>query len=97
MKAMTEPVSLSTVDALWPEVVALIIEALNMELTLAEVDPDGPLYGDGMGLDSIDMLEISLVISKRYGFQMRSDNEDNEKIFSTPRALSAHIASQRTQ
>ena len=50
-----------------------------------------------MGLDSIDMLEISLVISKRYGFQMRSDNEDNEKIFSTPRALSAHIASQRTQ
>lgn len=96
---MTEPsssASPATVDALWPEVVALIIEALNMELTLADVDPDGPLYGDGMGLDSIDMLEISLVISKRYGFQMRSDNEDNEKIFSTPRALSAHIASQRT-
>jgi acyl carrier protein len=97
---MTEPTSSATpatVDALWPEVVALIIEALNMELTLAEVDPDGPLYGDGMGLDSIDMLEISLVISKRYGFQMRSDNEDNEKIFASPRALSAHIAAQRTQ
>ncbi|MFW2357721.1 phosphopantetheine-binding protein [Hydrogenophaga sp.] len=97
---MTEPsssASPATVEALWPEVVALIIEALNMELTLADVDPDGPLYGDGMGLDSIDMLEISLVISKRYGFQMRSDNEDNEKIFSTPRALSVHIASQRTQ
>ena len=94
---MTEPVSSEAVDALWPEVVALIIEALNMELEPGEVDPDGPLYGDGMGLDSIDMLEISLVISNRYGFQMRSDNEDNEKIFSTPRALSAHIASQRTQ
>jgi acyl carrier protein len=94
---MTEPVSSETVDALWPEVVALIIEALNMELEPGEVDPDGPLYGDGMGLDSIDMLEISLVISKRYGFQMRSDNEDNEKIFASPRALAAYIASQRTQ
>jgi acyl carrier protein len=93
---MTEPVSPATVDALWPEVVALIIEALNMELTPAEVDPDGPLYGEGMGLDSIDMLEISLVISKRYGFQMRSDNADNEKIFASPRALTAYIASQRT-
>jgi len=94
---MTQPVSPETVDALWPEVVALIIEALNMELAPGEVDPDGPLYGDGMGLDSIDMLEISLVISKRYGFQMRSDNEDNEKIFASPRALAAYIASQRTQ
>ncbi|WP_066269674.1 phosphopantetheine-binding protein [Hydrogenophaga palleronii] len=92
---MTESVSPATVDALWPEVVALIIEALNMELTPAEVDPDGPLYGEGMGLDSIDMLEISLVISKRYGFQMRSDNADNEKIFASPRALTAYIASQR--
>ncbi|WP_439520376.1 phosphopantetheine-binding protein [Hydrogenophaga sp.] len=94
---MTQPVSPETVDALWPEVVALIIEALNMDIAAADVDPDGPLYGDGMGLDSIDMLEISLVISKRYGFQMRSDNEDNEKIFASPRALAAHIASQRTQ
>ena len=93
---MTQPISPETVDALWPEVVALIIEALNMELEASDVDPDGPLYGDGMGLDSIDMLEISLVISKRYGFQMRSDNEDNEKIFASPRALTAHIASQRT-
>lgn len=94
---MTSPASPADIDALVPEVVALIIEALNMELEVADVDPDGPLYGDGMGLDSIDMLEISLVISKRYGFQMRSDNEDNEKIFASPRALTAHIASQRTQ
>ena len=93
---MTEPLSPATVDALCPKVVALIIEALNMELEAGDVDPDGPLYGDGMGLDSIDMLEISLVISKRYGFQMRSDNADNEKIFASPRALTAHIASQRT-
>ncbi|WP_137920663.1 phosphopantetheine-binding protein [Hydrogenophaga sp. 2FB] len=93
---MTSPASPADIDALVPEVIALIIEALNMELEASEVDPDGPLYGDGMGLDSIDMLEISLVISKRYGFQMRSDNEDNEKIFASPRALTAYIASQRT-
>lgn len=93
---MTFPASPADIDALVPEVVALIIEALNMELDVGDVDPDGPLYGDGMGLDSIDMLEISLVISKRYGFQMRSDNEDNEKIFASPRALTAYIASQRT-
>lgn len=94
---MTFPASPADIDALVPEVVALIIEALNMELEPGEVNPDGPLYGDGMGLDSIDMLEISLVISKRYGFQMRSDNDDNEKIFASPRALTAYIASQRTQ
>lgn len=93
---MTFPASPADIDALVPEVIALIIEALNMELEASEVDPDGPLYGDGMGLDSIDMLEISLVISKRFGFQMRSDNEDNEKIFASPRALTAYIASQRT-
>ena len=94
---MTFPASPADIDALVPEVVALIIEALNMELVASEVDPDGPLYGEGMGLDSIDMLEISLVISKRFGFQMRSDNADNEKIFASPRALTAYIASQRTQ
>ncbi|MDO9433887.1 phosphopantetheine-binding protein [Hydrogenophaga sp.] len=94
---MTFPTSPADIDALVPEVIALIIEALNMELEPGEVDPDAPLYGDGMGLDSIDMLEISLVISKRFGFQMRSDNDDNEKIFASPRALTAYIASQRTQ
>lgn len=93
---MTESVSLDVVEALWPEVVALIIEALNMDFEPGEVDPDGPLYGEGMGLDSIDMLEISLVISKRYGVQIRSDNDNNEKIFASPRALATHIAAHRT-
>ena len=84
------------VDQIVPELVRLIIESLNLEVSADEVDPDAPLYGDGLGLDSIDMLEIALVISKRYGFQMRSDNENNEKIFASPRALAAHIAQNRT-
>jgi len=82
---------------LMSEVAALIVEALNLEVQPQDIVPDEPLYGDGLGLDSIDMLEISLVISKHYGFQMRSDNENNEKIYSSLRALTTHIASQRTK
>lgn len=79
------------------EVAALIVEALNLEVQAHEVAPDEPLYGDGLGLDSIDMLEISLVISKRYGFQLRSDNENNDQIYSSLRELTRYIASQRTK
>jgi acyl carrier protein len=86
-----------SVDALLPEIAALIVEALNLEMGPEEIEPDAPLFGAGLGLDSIDVLEIALVISKRYGFQLRSDNADNTRIFSSLRALTAHIASQRTQ
>jgi acyl carrier protein len=86
-----------TVAALLPEVAQLIVEALNLDLAPAEIEPDAPLFGDGLGLDSIDVLEISLVIAKRYGFQMRSNDADNTRIFASLRALTAHIASQRTQ
>lgn len=94
---MSDTVTPETVDALLPEVAALIVEALNLDMDAAEIEPDAPLFGDGLGLDSIDVLEIALVISKRYGFQLRSDNEDNVRIFASLRALTAHIASQRTK
>ncbi|MCB4365913.1 acyl carrier protein [Hydrogenophaga taeniospiralis] len=90
------PVSASF-DDLMSEVAGLIVEALNLDVRPDEVLPDDPLYGDGLGLDSIDMLEIALVISKRFGFQLRSDNENNDQIFSSLRALCTHIASQRTK
>ena len=61
------------------------------------IDPQAPLFGAGdLGLDSIDALELALAVSKRYGFQLRSDNDDNRRIFGSLRALSAHIESQRT-
>ena len=84
------------VDALLPEVAELIVSALNLDMAASEIEADAPLFGDGLGLDSIDVLEIALVISKRYGFQLRSDNQDNLRIFSSLRTLAAHIASQRT-
>lgn len=94
---MTQEISPEAVAALLPEVAELIVAALNLEVAAGEIEPDAPLFGEGLGLDSIDVLEIALVISKRYGFQLRSDNEDNLRIFSSLRALAAHVASQRTK
>lgn len=94
---MSQAISPETVDALLPEVADLIVTALNLDMSTAEIEADAPLFGDGLGLDSIDVLEIALVISKKYGFQLKSDNQDNVRIFSSLRALATHIASQRTQ
>jgi len=73
------------------EVAALIVEALNLDVAPADIQPDEPLYGEGLGLDSIDILEIALVVSKHYGLQLRADSEDNHRIFSTLRTLSDYI------
>ena len=85
-----------SLDALMGEVAALIVEALNLDVKPEEIQADDPLYGEGLGLDSIDMLEMSLVISKRYGFELRSDSEHHQNIFASLRALCQHIAAQRT-
>ena len=79
------------------ELAALIVATLSLETNAAEIDPEAPLYKDGLGLDSIDILEIALAISKTYGFQMRSDDSDNIKIFTSLRNLSQHIQTQRTK
>ena len=78
------------------ELARLIVESLNLDNVNADqIDPDAPLFGGDLGLDSIDALEISLAVSKRYGFQLRSDNPDNRRIFSSLSALSEHIEQQR--
>lgn len=94
---MSETVSPEIVTGLLPEIADLIISALNLEVSADEIEADAPLFGEGLGLDSIDVLEIALVVSKRYGFQLRSDNEDNIRIFSSLRALTAHIATHRSK
>lgn len=74
------------------EVAEMIIESLNLEDTLVEdIEPEAPLFGEGLGLDSIDALELSLAISQRYGFQIKSDDSDNQRIFSSLSALTQHI------
>jgi acyl carrier protein len=83
--------------ALMSEVAELVVSSLNLETAAADIQPDDPLYGDGLGLDSIDILEIALVVSKRYGLQLRADHEDNTVIFQSLRSLSNYIALQRTK
>ena len=79
------------------ELAKLMVTALNLEISASEIDPAAPLYREGLGLDSIDILELSLAISKAYGVKLRSDDENNTKIFSSLRNLSSHIQSQRAR
>lgn len=80
------------------ELAGMLVEVLHLEVPASEIDPLAPLYGDqGLGLDSIDILEIAVAISKKYGFKLRSDDPDNDRIFGSLRALAAHIAERRSQ
>ncbi|HEY1857075.1 phosphopantetheine-binding protein [Acidocella sp.] len=77
------------------ELAQLIVTTLNLEVPAAGIDPEAPLYGEGLGLDSIDMLEISLVVSQQFGVKLRADDENNTQIFSSLRSLSAFIQRHR--
>jgi acyl carrier protein len=83
-------------DALLAEVAQLVVTALNLEVAPADIGADDPLYGEGLGLDSIDMLELALVVSKQYGLELRAEHEDNHRIFTSLRTLADHIAQNRT-
>ncbi len=91
----TAPDSIKSSIELQREVAELMIECLNLEVTADQITPDDPLYGDGLGLDSIDVLEVALVVSKRYGLQLRDDSANNQHIFSSLRNLSDYIATKR--
>jgi acyl carrier protein len=93
----SNPAPTQDFSALMRDLAELTVAALNLEISPAEIEPDAPLYGEGLGLDSIDILEIALVVSKRYGFQLRSDNKNNIAIFSSLRSLAQHIADNRIQ
>jgi acyl carrier protein len=74
------------------ELARLIVETLNLEGVAPEqIEPEARLFGDGLGLDSLDMLEIAMAIEQRYGVKLRSDDPDNEKIFASLRSLFGYI------
>jgi acyl carrier protein len=79
------------------ELAELCVSALNLEQSVDSIDPEAPLYGDGLGLDSIDILEVALEVSRKYGFELRSDDERNHQIFQSLRTLAAHVAAHRTR
>ncbi len=95
----TAPTPVPTQDpaALESDLAALFVQALNLEMAPADIDPAAPLFGDGLGLDSIDILEVALEVSQRYGFQLRSDDQNNQQIFQSLRSLAVHVAQHRTQ
>jgi acyl carrier protein len=79
------------------EMATMIVATLNLEVTPEQIQPDEPLYGEGLGLDSIDILEIALVISKTYGLQLKTDSDDNVLIFRSLRSLADHVAAFRSK
>jgi acyl carrier protein len=94
--SLPEPSSAAS-EVLERELAQLFVDALNLETKAQDIDPTAPLYGDGLGLDSIDILEVALEVSHRYGFQLRSDDENNHRIFASLRSLAAHVAKHRTK
>jgi acyl carrier protein len=92
------PVEGHQVDpALVREIAGLIVSALNLDIDPGQIDPGAPLYGEGLGLDSIDILEVALVASKRYGFKLKDEDRDNMRIFSSLNNLALHVAERRTK
>jgi acyl carrier protein len=77
------------------ELASLIVSTLNLEVAPSEIDPTAPLYGEGLGLDSIDILEVALAVSKTFGVKLRADDKNNVKIFSSLRSLYQYIQQNR--
>jgi len=79
------------------EIAQLIVQGLNLPMSPEQIDPEAPLYGEGLGLDSIDILEIALIVSKQYGIVLRADNQENERIFRSLRQFSQYVAEHRSK
>lgn len=87
--------SMTAKTLLETELSSLMVEVLNLEIAPEEIDPEAPLYGEGLGLDSIDMLEISLAIGKRYGVELRADDDASRTVFASLRNLARHVDEHR--
>ena len=88
----------SSQESIKPHVKRLIIEALMLEDTTPEqIVDDAPLFGEGLGLDSIDALELAIAIDKRFGVKIEAEDERNREIFRSVSSLAAHIAANKTR
>lgn len=80
------------------ELAVLLVEGLHLEgVDPNQVDLTAPLFGGGLDLDSLDLLEISLIIQQRYGVKLMADNPDNDAIFRSLESLAAYVAASRAQ
>ena len=78
------------------EIARLIVDTLHLEdVTPEQITPEAPLFGEGLGLDSLDMLELSMAVEQQYGVALRSDDPEHIKLFASLRSLSQHIQQHR--
>ncbi|MBO5997776.1 MAG: acyl carrier protein [Alphaproteobacteria bacterium] len=79
-------------DDLALEIKELIISSLDLEdLTVNDIDTKAPLFGEGLGLDSIDALELGMALKKKYGLTFKANKEDNKKYFYSVETLADYI------
>ena len=91
---MLNPVAQTPQEA---DLAQLIVRTLNLDIAADAIDPQAPLFADGLGLDSIDILELALAISQTYGVQLRADDENNDRIFRCLRSLNDGIQQRRPE
>ncbi len=95
---MQEEVNTMTASELELEIKKLLIDALNLEdLTPSEIDPEDALFVNGLGLDSIDALELGLALQKRYGVSMSADSAETRAHFASIRSLAGFVSTRRTK
>ena len=83
-------------EMLHSELKKLVVETLALEdTTPEEIETDAPLFGEGLGLDSIDALEIAMVLEERYGVTLGDDPEANRQIFDSIRSLTTFVFESR--
>ncbi len=87
---------MSDTSPLEAEVAKLLVQTLNLKIDPVQIQPEQPLFREGLGLDSIDALELSLAISQSYGYQIRSDEPDVVATFASLRSLCTSIEKNRT-
>ncbi len=91
---MSEPVT----ESFKLKVKQLIVEALMLEdVTPTQIEDDAPLFGEGLGLDSIDALELAIAIDRRFGVKIEAEDERNREIFRSLSSLAAHVAANQTR
>ncbi len=100
---MNTPVDISPLDpatgqdTFEQEIAALLVAVLHLEIPAQEIEVDAPLFNEGLGLDSIDALELALAISRDYGLELKSDDQRNRTIFASLRSLAAYVDLHRTK
>jgi acyl carrier protein len=97
IETATHPAEIAMQSPFEQELAMLIVTALHLEISPAEIEPVAPLFGDGLGLDSIDALELALAISREFGLELKSDDDRNRAIFANLRALADHVETHRTK